>query len=227
MDFMTSAAKFYKDGGWGMHPIAVCSMIALALLVERVIYLFFKYNINGEAFMRQIEKLVMANNIDRAIKLCNAAPAAALPRIVKAGLTRANKGDAEIVSAIEEETSAVMPGLTKRTNTLAAVGNIATLFGLLGTIDGLIQAFSGLANAAPDQRSQFLSNAISVALNTTEFGLLVGIPCLAGHLILSNVTKKIVDEIDVYSLRLQNMLSARARGELQMAPANPQAPTTK
>jgi biopolymer transport protein ExbB len=226
MDFFTEASKFYFEGGFFMHPIALCSVLALGLLIERFFYLVLRYNVNGDAFMRQIEKLVLANNIDRAIKLCNAEPTAALPRIVKAGLTRANKGEADIISAIEEEQLTVTPLLTKRTNTLAAVGNLATLLGLLGTIQGLIQAFAGLANAAPDQRSQYLSNAIAVALNTTAFGLGVGIPCVAGHVFLTNVTKKIIDEIDVYSLKLQNLLFARARGELKAVPQAAAGATT-
>src|SRR5262245_60353432 len=79
-------AQFYKDGGVWMHPIALVGVIALACVVERVVQIFFRYNINATAFMAQIHKLVMANNIDRAIKLCNGAPSALLPRVIKAGL---------------------------------------------------------------------------------------------------------------------------------------------
>ena len=81
-------AEFYSNGGFWMHPILFMSVIGLGVMIERFIFLYFKYNINAAAFMGQIQKLVMANNIDRAIKLCNAAPAAALPRVIKAGLTR-------------------------------------------------------------------------------------------------------------------------------------------
>ena len=88
---MAGIAQFFIEGGKWMIPIAFISFLVAAVAVERVIFLFFRYNINGSAFMAQIQKLVMANNIDRAIKLCNAAPNAALPRIVKAGLTRANR----------------------------------------------------------------------------------------------------------------------------------------
>ena len=88
---MGQIADFYIKGGMFMHPIALCSVVGLGLIIERFIFLFFKYNINGKAFMAQIQKLVMANNIDRAIKLCNAAPAAALPKVIKAGLARARK----------------------------------------------------------------------------------------------------------------------------------------
>lgn len=205
-------AKFYTDGGNFMHPIALVSVFGVAIIVERFIFLFFKYNINANQFMAQIQKLVMANNIDRAIKLCNAAPSAALPKVIKAGLTRANKGETEIANAVEEATLEVIPNITKRTPTLQSVANIATLLGLLGTIIGLISAFDAVASAPADQKTEYLTAAIAIAMNTTAFGLIVAIPTLAGFVFLNNVTKKIIDEIDQYSVKLQNLLVSRGRG---------------
>ena len=166
-------AKFFIEGGLFMWPIATVSVLCFAIMIERFIFINFRYNIDGNAFMAQIQKLVMSNNIDRAIKLCNAAPSAALPKILKAGLTRANKGETEIQNAIEEVTLEVMPQVQKRTNTLAALANIATLLGLTGTIQGMIEAFAAVATAAPDQKTALLTQAIAVAMNTTLFGLLL------------------------------------------------------
>jgi biopolymer transport protein ExbB/TolQ len=174
--------------------------------------LFFKYNINANQFMAQIQKLVMANNIDRAIKLCNAAPSAALPKVIKAGLTRANKGEIEIANAIEEASLEVIPNITKRTPTLQAVSNVATMLGLLGTIMGLIEAFDAVAKAPPDQKTTMLTAAIAIAMNTTAFGLIVAIPTIAAYVFLNNTVKKIIDEIDQYSVKLQNLLVSRGKG---------------
>ncbi len=207
-------AKFYTDGGFYMHPIAIVSVFGVAIAVERFVMLFFKFNINAAQFMAQVQKLVMANNIDRAIKLCNAAPAAALPKVIKAGLTRANKGELEIAHAIEEATLEVVPNITKRTSTLQQVANLATLLGLLGTIIGLIQAFDAVATAPPDMKTTMLTKSISIAMNTTAFGLIVAIPTLAMYIFLNNVSKKIIDEIDQYSVKLQNLLVARGKGTL-------------
>ena len=187
------------------------------LLVDLVqannfIFLFFKYNINANQFMAQIQKLVMANNIDRAIKLCNAAPSAALPKVIKAGLTRANKGEIEIANAIEEASLEVIPNITKRTPTLQAVSNLATMLGLLGTIMGLIEAFDAVAKAPPDQKTTMLTAAIAIAMNTTGFGLMVAIPVIAAYVFLNNTSKKIIDEIDQYSVKLQNLLVSRGKG---------------
>ena len=116
--------KFYAEGGIWMHPITACSVVSVAISIERIIALFFRYNINAPQFMAQIQKLVLANNIDRAIKLCNAAPSAALPKVIKAGLTRANKNEIEIANSIEEATLEVLPEVTKRTQTLPNVANL-------------------------------------------------------------------------------------------------------
>lgn len=209
---MGAMAKFYNEGGTFMHPIAVVSVFGIAIAVERFIFLFFKYNINANQFMAQVQKLVMANNVDRAIKLCNAAPSAALPKVIKAGLTRANKGETEIANAIEEATLEVVPNITKRTPTLQSVANIATLMGLLGTIMGLIDAFEAVANAPPDKKTSMLTQAIAIAMNTTAFGLIVAIPTLSIYIFLNNVSKKIIDEIDQYSVKLQNLLVSRGKG---------------
>ncbi len=211
---MGAIAEAFDKGGPWMYSILAVSVLAIGLIIERFIFLFFKYNINAQAFMAQIQKLVMANNIDRAIKLCNAAPSAALPKVVKAGLTRANKGEIEIQNAVEEATLEVVPQIMKRTPALQALGNIATLLGLLGTIIGLINAFKALESdqVAVEDRQKVLSQGISLAMNTTAFGLIVAIPCMLAHLFLSGMTKKIVDEIDQHSVKLENLLVSRGKG---------------
>ncbi len=214
-------SQFYKDGGVWMHPITLVGVISVAIIIERIVQVYFRYNINATAFMSQIHKLVMANNIDRAIKLCNAAPTALLPRVIKAGLTRANKGEVEISNAIEEATLDALPELNKRTPMLPNLANLATLCGLLGTIIGLIDAFSAVASAPPDMKSQMLTKALSIGLNATAFGLLVAIPSLAAFLALNGATRGIMEAIDLHSFKLQNMLTARGRGTLQQPPANP------
>ena len=211
---MGSFAEFYQEGGFFMHFIALTGIVGAGVLIERFIFLFFRFNINGAQFFNQIQKLVMANNIDRAIKLCNAAPNAALPRIVKAGLTRANKGEVEIQNAVEEASLEVMPQLTKRAATLATLASLATLLGLLGTVMGLIEAFRAVAEAPADQKAAILTKSISLAMNCTAFGLMVGIPALFMHMIVQGIVKKIVDDIDMYSVKLENLLITRGKGGL-------------
>jgi len=216
---MQEIAKAFSDGGIFMYVIILPSVAGLAIMIERIVALYFKYNINAHAFMAQIQKLVMANNIDRAIKLCNAAPNRALPMVIKAGLTRANKDEVEISNAIEETILEIAPKIQKRLVQLQGVANVSALLGLLGTIVGLIQAFSALENAAPDQRSAYLARGISVAMYTTAFGLIVAVPCISAHLFLSATSKKIIEDIDLYSVKLENLLIARLRsGQTGLGP---------
>lgn len=217
---MGGIAKFYSDGGAWMHPILVVSIVCLAIVIERMIALYFKYGISASTFMAQIQKLVMANNIDRAIKLCNSQPSAALPRVMKAGLTRANKGPEEIQNAVEEATLEIVPLITKRATMLPSLANIATLLGLLGTILGLITAFGALSDPSipPDKRQALLSNGISIAMNTTAMGLFVAIPSLFIQLFISAKVKGMIEELDQYSVKLENLLISRLHGA-----AGPQA----
>ena len=212
MDYIKGA--FSGQGAIWMWIIILPLVASIVLMIERSIFLLFRYNINASQFWAQIQKLVMANNIDRAIKLCNAAPNAALPRVLKAGLMRANKGESEISNAISEAQLEVVPIVTKRTGMLPPIASIATLMGLLGTITGLILAFSASKVASQEERSTLLMQGIAVAMNTTAFGLIIAIPTLAAYLVLAGVTKKILDEVDQYSTKLENLLVARAHGQL-------------
>lgn len=212
---MTFVLNFFRDGGPFMYIILVVSVIAMATVIERGYMILFRYNLNGAAFMAQVQKLIMANNIDRAIKLCNAEPHAALPRVVKAGLTRANRTEKEIENAVEEATLEVGPLINKRTSYLAMLANVATLTGLLGTIMGLVLAFQAVANASAEMKQKMLANGISVAMYTTAGGLIVAIPTLVLHSYISNRSNKILDDVDQFGLKTINLLTARRRGHLK------------
>ncbi len=212
---MMFVLDFFREGGEFMYIILVISVIAMATVIERGYMILFRYNINGAAFMAQIQKLVMANNIDRAIKLCNAESNSALTRVLKAGLTRANRSALEIQNAVDEATLETIPMLQKRTPYLGMWANVATLTGLLGTISGLVIAFKAVATAAPEEKQQMLAQGISVAMYTTAFGLVVAIPTMIAHSIIANRTVKLIDEIDQYSVKLINLLTARQRGTLK------------
>ena len=210
MQFFT---QFVEGGVW-MIPILIVAIFALAIAFERLFYILFRAGINSTAFMGQIQKLILANNIDRAIKMCNAEPHAALPRVVKAGLTRANRTEKEIENAIDEAVLEVGPRVNKRTAYLSMLANVATLFGLLGTIIGLIDAFRAVATAPPELKQTMLAGGISVAMFTTAGGLMVAIPVLIIHSIVLNRSNKILDDVDHYGLKVVNLLSARRRGAL-------------
>lgn len=211
---MAELGHMIEEGGFFMQLNIFFLILAIATIIDRVIAVFFKFNLNGARFMAQIEKLVVSDNIDKAVKLCNAAPKAALARVLRAGLTRANRGVLEIGNAIEEETLSVTPQIMKRVPALWSLANIAVLIGLLGTITGLIKAFKAVGLAAPEQKSALLTTGISEAMNNTAFGLFIAVFCIVGHLIVGSQARHIIEEIELHSLKLENMLARRAVAEL-------------
>src|SRR3954471_10185367 len=164
--------------------------IVLAVVAERFVYILTKYRVNSREFMAQIRKLVQAGNIDRAVKLCEAAPLPLL-QVVKAGLTQVHRGEDAVIASMEERMSELMPELEKRIGALWSLANIATLIGLLGTISGLIRAFAAVAFAEPSQKSALLSKGISEAMYNTALGLGIAVICMVFHLILHGQQKKI------------------------------------
>ena len=205
MDFIVDSIH---KGGPFMWPILLCAVFALAIAFERLYFIMFRANINGTAFMAQVQKLIMANNIDRAIKLCNAEPNASLPRVLKAGLTRANRSEIEIQNAVDESVLEVFPQLNKRTSFLPMLANVATLTGLLGTIQGLIQAFEAVAHASAETKQTMLAAGISKAMYTTAGGLVVAIPTLVGNAFLTAMVASIMDQVDQSAAEVLNEVRA-------------------
>jgi len=203
-----------------MYSILVVSVVALGIAIERFIFLFFKYNINANAFMAQIQKLVLANSIDRAVQKCSAEPNALLPRVLKAGLLKANDAEGDIQNAVTETTLEVGPLINKRIGYLGMLANVSTLLGLLGTIQGLIQAFDAVARASAETKQMLLAQGISIAMYTTFMGLVVAIPIMMLQAFIQARAIRILDDVDEFGLKLVNLLVARSRGALQDAGAN-------
>jgi biopolymer transport protein ExbB len=199
----------YQLGGFMMHPIALAGAIAIAIIIERLMRIVFQYNIDGTSFMFEVQKYVLANDIDGAIRLCNGAGRAALPRVIKAGLQRASRDEHQIQNAIDAASLEVIPKIEKRLHYLGLIANLATLLGLLGTISGLIYSFGEVAKAPAAERQNVLSAGIAEALNCTAFGLLVAIMAMIAHSWLSSRASVLVEEVDEYSVKLIDLLSAR------------------
>src|SRR5690625_6686082 len=101
----------------------------------------------------------------------------------------------------------VVTEVEQRTHYLATLANVATLLGLLGTIIGLIQAFTAVAAADPSEQAELLSASISVAMNTTAFGLCAAIPLLLSHSYLSAKTTKQIDSLETAAIKCLNLMA--------------------
>lgn len=191
--------------------LAVLAFV-IAIIAERLSYILTKYRVNSTEFMVQIRKLVQAGNIDRAVKLCDAAPLPLL-QVVKSGLTQVNRGEDVIVASMEERMSDVLPDLEKRIGSLWSLANIATLIGLLGTISGLIKAFKAVGfETDPSKKTEMLSLGISEAMWNTALGLGIAVICMTAHLIIHGMAKKQKHDMERATMKLENLLTIKRQG---------------
>ena len=200
----SSVVGFFQDGGVFMYPIVIVFALGAAIAIERWIYLT-KASVSNKALWKQVTPYIRAGKFKEAVSL-TAKSKAAVATILGYGLKRsatAKRRD-DIEKAMEESLMEVMPRLEKRTHYLATFANIATLLGLLGTIIGLIRAFTAVSGANPAEKADLLSASISVAMNTTAFGLMVAIPLLLVHTLLQTKTTELIDSLEMASVKFLN-----------------------
>lgn len=204
-----SIVSFFQDGGPFMYPIVVVLAIGLAIALERYIYLTVSKT-NNRRMMSKIMPLLQRGDYKQVFALTSKSNHA-VSRMLSMGLSRyksaSNRDDIE--TAMEESMMEVLPRLEKRTHYLATFANIATLLGLLGTIIGLIRAFTAVAQVDPALKAEILSTSISVAMNTTAFGLMVAIPLLLIHAVLQTKTTEIVDSLEMAVVKFVNLMMQR------------------
>jgi len=221
---MSFLSDVFQKGGPFFIVNTFFLAIVLGLIVERAIYFLGRGHLNAKAFLEQLKRLLAANNIDRAKKLCDATTAP-VARVAKAGLNRLHRGEAAVAQAMEETMTDTLPEVKTRIGALWSMANIATLTGLLGTITGLIGTFSAIGDSNPADRQERLSEGIAEAMYNTAFGLSIALLCMIGHLLLSAQMKKVIGDLEAFSLRFENLLADGGAGAAAAAKA-PAAPTT-
>ncbi len=195
---------FQKGGPFFMINTFFLALV-IGLIIERSMYFLGKGHINAGAFLDQIKRLLAANNIDRAKKLCDATTAP-IARVAKAGLGKIHRGEAAVAQAMEETMIDVTPEVKVRIGALWSMANITTLTGLLGTITGLIATFSAVGGADPAERQKALSDGIAEAMYNTAYGLGIALLCMLAHLMLSTASKRVMADLEGFSLKFENML---------------------
>lgn len=210
VDVYTAVVKFFDEGGVFMYPIVVVFGLGVAIAIERWIYLT-RTTASNKAVWNKVMPYLRTGNIAGALQVTSKSKAA-IAQIMTYGLNRVRSARRreDVEQAMEESLMEIMPRLEKRTHYLATFANIATLLGLLGTIIGLISAFTAVSNANPAEKADLLSASISVAMNTTAFGLIVAIPLLLLHTLLQTKTTEIVDSLEMAAVKFLNSVMERA-----------------
>ncbi len=209
---LSDLAAQYSKGGMFMHIILVCSLVGIAIGVERLLVLLAASKVKKDELLNHINSYILQGDIKKALAV-TAQIQNPLTNIIRAGLTSVmNHGDSEEVqTAMDAIALREVPLLEKRIGLLATLSNIATLLGLLGTVTGLIGAFAAVANVAPAEKATLLSNSIATAMNTTAFGLIVAIPLLGAFGYLSSMAQNMIDDIHESSVTTLNLVLANKK----------------
>ena len=211
MEGVFSMLRFFVAGGPFMYPILIVFAVGIAIAIERYITLTAVKRQN-EGMWSKLQPALAKGEFDKARDMTTKDDST-VSRLLAMGLARqgAVRRREDIEIAMEESMMEIIPQLEKRTAYIALGASIATLLGLLGTIMGLIQAFTAVANANPAEKADLLSASISVAMNTTAFGLIAAIPLLVTHSVLTAKTGEIVNSLEMASVKALNVITAMAK----------------
>ncbi len=210
-----SMVAFFQKGGVFMYPILLVFTVGMAITIERWFQLNRIRNANHKIW-DLLHPVLVKGEFDKARQIASK-DKSTMAQMLGMGLARqgAVRRREDIEIAMEESMMEIIPQLEKRTPYVALLSNIATLLGLLGTIMGLIEAFTAVANANPAEKADLLSASISVAMNTTAFGLMSAIPLLLFHAKLMSTTGQIVDRLEMASVKALNNISSFAKRHLE------------
>jgi biopolymer transport protein ExbB len=193
----------FQQGGWIMWPLLASSLAALAIIIDRTV------NLRANRFMppvvtTRIETLVESRAIGRAMDACREKPGV-FPNIILAALDAYHYGRDATREAIEAAGRKEIPRVSRYLAALSTIAGVAPLLGLLGTVLGMIQVFTVVADEGLGQASS-LSGGIAVALVTTAFGLMVAIPSLVMYNVFTKKAEGIILDIESRVLALSNRL---------------------
>lgn len=229
--------QFIKDGGPFMVVVFALSILAAILVIERYIVLRMRYEIDGRRLFNEIKKFLASGDHRRALETCQQYPLVPLAQVLAAGLKHSDQSAEDIEMAMETETLFWVPKVNERLSYLPNLANTATLIGLLGTITGLIVAFSassGASSIAGLTKEQALAHGISYAMYTTAAALAMAIPTVLAGMWLGAKANGIIDDIDHYASALKHLIHKKKSGKItaldiaaEQAPQKEQAELAK
>ncbi len=203
---ISAIAKFFVQGGEFMWVILLVLAAGIAVTIERAWFYFRVCRADGNLLVAGIARDLAGNDAAAAEKNCQGH--SPLHVLLRTALRRYTAGLAlkDIRQGVDETAILELPRYSERLSYLALLANIATLLGLMGTIFGLISSFSSLSVAEASQKATLLAQGISVAMNTTAFGLIVAIPCMVASTYFTNKQVALLAELDSAVLKTLNLM---------------------
>jgi biopolymer transport protein ExbB len=215
VDIYVGFMSFFIKGGVFMAPIALVGALALAIAVERYVTLTRLVVTNRKAW-NDIEPAISNADFDAARQKTSKGDTI-VARLLGTGLARlgAVRKIDDIEKALRANLMEALPQLEKRTHYLATFANLATLLGLLGTVNGLIHAFTAVATANPAEKANLLAASISEAMNCTAFGLMVAVPLLFVHSFLQSKTSQLISSLETGAVKFLTIVADRQSAKAQ------------
>lgn len=211
MEFLSSLGRAFAsaDAFW-MFAILAAQIVSIAIIIERSVALYMNRQINQKDISKTLAEDIRTGNIEKALKKAEAfGKSQPIGVVAAAGIQAALDmgGKEEIQAKMDEVLLEENTRVEKRIGFLAMFANVATLVGLLGTITGLIKSFGGIATANAVEKAQILSQGISLAMNTTAYGLLVAVPALIMYSVLQNRATRLTEDLNKAAMNLFIQLS--------------------
>jgi len=210
---MTSLLAIFIKGGWVMYLILLCSLVGMAVVVERFLVLR-KARINATHFILRLKSLILKDNIEEAIALCLRTEGS-LPKVLERGIAKHDRDKKEVQETIETAGREEVYNLEKNLSIVATVAGVAPLLGFLGTVTGMIRAFMQIEKLGGNVNATVLAGGIWEALLTTAYGLIVGIPAYLFYNYLLSKVQRIVFEMEVGSNEIIELLYTEKENELK------------
>jgi biopolymer transport protein ExbB len=211
MSFISNIVAAFGHGGFVMWIIFFGQIFSIAIILERIYVLYITKSINSRSLASQFETDIKNGRLDHVIQKAEnlSQQDNALGKAILAGAQAAanHGGKDEIQSKMDEVLLSENSVIEKRTGFLASIGNVATLAGLLGTIIGLIDSFTAVANSNPLEKASLLSQGISMAMYATAYGLIIAIPALVMFAVLQNRANSLTEDLNQTALKVFNWLT--------------------
>ena len=214
MSFLHNVVDFFQEGGFTMYITASAGVVGVVITIERGIKLFKEYPTNSRLFMSRVKELMLANRYEDAIQYCSTEKGL-LPEVIKSGLERNGCDETLVRQSMESAYLDQVPKITERVGYLSLIANAGMLFGLLGTVLGLIRQFSAVASADAAQKQLLMAKGIAEAMNNTALGLMVALPCLIVHGVYLAKTTALIEELERSASQFLDWVGLQNYGQLQ------------